>query len=269
MVVYAGQGDPEKTLALLWRVPVDEGARTAPGPKPGLTVDAIVDAAIAVADAGTMDGLSMRAVGERLGRTAMSLYTYVPSKRELVDLMYDQAHAETPAEHDLSGGWRAAAESWAHGLRALYLRHPWLLQVSHARPVLGPHEQGVLEAVLRILDAAGLEPVAVRPAVGSLFSLVRGSAQAAAEARSAAGTTGTPDREWWTLRAGLLHRLVPDFADRFPLSARLSAQAPPSAGPEPRWEREAREAFTGGLAILLDGIESRTRPPGGSGTVIL
>jgi len=80
-----------------------------PGPKPGLSVDAIVDAAIAVADADGTEALSMRTVGQRLGRTAMALYTYVPSKRELLDLMYDRAIAELPGDDDLAAGWRAAA----------------------------------------------------------------------------------------------------------------------------------------------------------------
>lgn len=249
MVVYAGQGDPRKTLALLWRASAAGATRTAPGPKPGLTVDAIVDAAIAVADAGTMDGLSLRAVGERLGRTAMALYTYVPTKRELIDLMYDQAHAEMPTDLDLSRGWRPAAESWAERLQDLYLRHPWLLQVSHARPVLGPYEQGVLESLLRVLDATRLSPSAVRPVVSSLFGLVRGAARSLAEARAAGGTTGTTDQEWWTVRSRLMPEIVPDFGERFPLSARLSGQSTSSD-----WEGEAREAFAGGLGILLDGV---------------
>ncbi len=266
MVVYTGQGDPRKTLALLWRTSAVQEPRTAPGPKPALSVDAIVNAAIAVADADAMDGLSLRAVGERLGRTAMALYTYVPTKRELIDLMYDQAHAEMPTEHDLSGGWRPAAESWADRLQALYLRHPWLLQVSHARPVLGPHEQGVLESVLRVLDGTGLEPSEVRPVVSALFSLVRDAARSVAEARAAAGTTGTTDTEWWTVRSRLMQELVPDFAQRFPLSARLSQQAPPplsSSDPATRWEREAQEAFTTGRSILLDGVAlmARRRSP--------
>jgi AcrR family transcriptional regulator len=194
----------------------DQEARTAPGPKPALTVDAIVNAAIAVADADAMDGLSLRAVGERLGRTAMALYTYVPTKRELIDLMYDQAHAEMPTEHD-------------HG--------------------------------------TGLEPSEVRPVVSALFSLVRGAARSVAEARAAAGTTGTTDTEWWTVRSRLMQELVPDFAQRFPLSTRLSQQTPPppssSSDPTTHWEREAQEAFTTGRSILLDGVAlmARRRSP--------
>ncbi|GIH23762.1 TetR family transcriptional regulator [Acrocarpospora phusangensis] len=248
MVLYAGQGDPQRTLALLWRGIAADSARTSRGPKPALTVDAIVDAAITVADESGLDGLSMRAVGERLGRTAMSLYTYVPTKRELIDLMYDQAHAEISAPARSPGDWRAEVESWAGELQTCYLRHPWLLQVSHARPVLGPHEQAVLESILRALDPAGLPPAGLRAVVSSLFSLVRGSARSIAEARSAATTTGTTDQEWWTTRARLMRELVPDFADRFPLSVRLSCEQVTD------WEQAARDAFCDGLAILLKGV---------------
>ena len=38
----------------------------------------------------------MRKVAERLGTGAMSLYRYVPSKAELLDLMLDTIHGEDP-----------------------------------------------------------------------------------------------------------------------------------------------------------------------------
>ncbi|WP_030451432.1 TetR/AcrR family transcriptional regulator [Herbidospora cretacea] len=243
MVVYAGQGDPERTLALLWRTAGDGPPRR--GPKPALTVDAILEAAIAVADGSGLDGLSMRAVGERLGRTAMALYTYVPTKRELIDLMYDHAHAG--AIGDLPGDWREAVEAWAVALHERYLRHPWLLQISHARPVLGPHEQTVLEKLL-----AALPGVAVRATVSALFSLVRGSARTIAEGRAAASDTGTSDQEWWTARSRLMNDLVPDFTERFPRSANM---------PPAEWDQAAHDAFTGGLKLLLDGLALSTDPP--------
>src|SRR5438045_4162211 len=95
VVLFAGQGDARRSMSLLWRTKEAKGGqpagkRSAPGPKPALSVDAIVDAGIALADAEGLSALSMRAVGARLGRTAMALYTYVPSKSELLDLMYDR-----------------------------------------------------------------------------------------------------------------------------------------------------------------------------------
>jgi AcrR family transcriptional regulator len=252
--VFAGQGDPARSMALLWRTP---GARTGPGPKPGLTVDAIMAAAIAVADTDGLAGLSMRAVAERLGVTAMALYTYVPGKDELVDLMYDGAHAGLPVRYDLGQGWRAAVTSWAADLLRCYVQHPWALQVSFARPVLGPNEQAVVEALARVLRQAGLPAAVARRVVSLLFYVVRGTAQTVAESRLAA-VAGASEHAWWSGRAAALRQVAPDFAQRFPDSAWLAgagtAHRPDDA--TPYLEREAMEAFTVGLAVLLDGIEA-------------
>ncbi|KAA2258108.1 TetR family transcriptional regulator [Solihabitans fulvus] len=257
MVVFAAQGDARRSMALLWRGPGSPGAHTGPGPKPALSVDAIVDAAIAVADADGMAGLSMRAVGDRLGCTAMALYTYVPNKSELLDLMYDRAHAELPSAYELGSGWRAAAAGWSGDLLAFYLCHPWVLQVSQARPVLGPNEYVVLETVVRILHGTGLPAVMLRRVVGTLFSFVRGAAQTVAETRQAPTVTGVSDEEWWLARSAMLTELAPDFTERFPaISAMESAGAfAPADDAMPYLEREARETFAAGLTVLLDGVE--------------
>lgn len=257
MPVFAGQGDPVRSMALLWRTP---GPRTGPGPKPGLNVDAIVAAAIAVADTDGLAGLSMRAVAERLGVTAMALYTYVPGKDELVDLMYDGAHAELPVRYDLGQGWRAAVTSWASDLLGCYLQHPWALQVSFARPVLGPNEQAVVEALARILRQAGLPAAVARRVVSLLFSVVRGTAQTVAESRQAAG--GASEQAWWSSRAGALRQVAPDFARRFPDSVWLASVGTTHRRDDstPYLEREAMAAFTVGLTVLLDGIQTAMAP---------
>src|SRR5216117_1909772 len=86
---YGGRGDPIRSMELLWR---DAAAPArGRGPKPGLTVDRIVAAATELADGDGLAALSMRRVAERLGVGTMSLYTYVPSKADLIDVMYDAA----------------------------------------------------------------------------------------------------------------------------------------------------------------------------------
>ncbi|KZB83788.1 TetR/AcrR family transcriptional regulator C-terminal domain-containing protein [Amycolatopsis regifaucium] len=254
MVVYAAQGDPRKSMALLWRTEQADAER--PGPKPALSVDLIVDAAIAIADAEGMTGLSMRAVGDRLGRTAMALYTYVPSKSELLDLMYDKALAELPTSHD-GADWRADATRWAYDLWDFYLRHPWVLQVSQARPVLGPHEYVVLESLVKILRRTGLPPVVLRRLISALYSCVREPARTAAESRSAEKVTGQTDDEWWYARSALLQEVSPDFAERFPTLTWMESEQAFRMEDETvsYLEQEAREAFEISLAVLLDGIE--------------
>lgn len=256
MVVFAGQGDARRSMNLLWRV---ADRRNGPGPKPGLTLDRIVEAAIEVADADGMAGLSMRAVGARLGRTAMALYTYLPNKAELVDLMYNRALAELPIEYPADEGWRVAVTAWAEDLWAFYLRHPWVLQVSQARPVLGPNEYALLETVLCVLDRTGLAAKELRRVVGVLFAFVRGAVQVVAESRQAPGETGVSDEDWWYARSALLTEVAPDFAERYPAVTRLDRDQAYRLDDEtvPYLEQEAKETFVAGLAVVLDGIEVR------------
>jgi AcrR family transcriptional regulator len=258
VVVFAGQGDARRSMALLWRTAGSAGVRTGPGPKPKLSVDVIVDAAIAVADAEGMAALSMRAVGERLGRTAMALYTHVPNKGELIDLMYDRALAELPTDYELEAGWRASLASWAEDTRAFYLRHPWVLQVSQARPVLGPHEFTVLETLVRILHETGLEPRVLRGIVGALMHFARGAAQTIADSRQAATATGVSGQDWWFSRSPVLEEVAPDFDQRFPMAAWIQSDSTSPSEDEttPYLEREAKQNFEVGLAVLLDGIEA-------------
>ncbi|MFY1623813.1 TetR/AcrR family transcriptional regulator [Micromonospora sp. WMMD723] len=263
MALFAGQGNVGRSMALLWRRSGATPVRTTPGPKPALSVDAVVDAAISLADADGIAAVSMRAVGERLGRSGMALYTYVQSKNELVDLMYDRALAELPAAYP-QDHWRAALICWADDLCGFYLRHPWALQMSTARPVLGPHEYAMLNTVLGILYRTGLSSTTLRRAVGVLFHFVRGAAQTIAEARQAPSATGVSDDEWWASRSMMLEELAPDFAQRFPMVMRLEGARDAPAdepgmrhgGGVPHQEQEARETFQVGLTVLLDGIDA-------------
>jgi AcrR family transcriptional regulator len=236
------QGDPARTIALLWgRV---AGPRR--GPRQAVSVEEIVAAAVRIADADGLDGVTMRAVGNELGRTAMSLYTYVVSRDVLIDLMYDSVHAEVGAVRG-GGDWQKAVVRWSFKLRNLYLAHPWLLE---ARSALGPHEHQVLESLLRILASAAL-PIQDRPAATSaLFSVVQGAARQAVEARAAVTAA---DAEWWAARGKALAEVVPDFAERFPESAAIAAQQR-KQGAQP-WVKAADQAFTRAVDLLIAGID--------------
>jgi len=85
--------DSARRLALLW------GSQSNPG-RSGLTLKAIISAAINIADAQGIEALSMRSVAERLDVGTMSLYTHVPGKGELIDLMLDTAYGEVYAHVD-------------------------------------------------------------------------------------------------------------------------------------------------------------------------
>ncbi len=268
MTLFAGQGDSRKVMTLLWGPPGAHGRRSGPGPRPGLTLEMILDTAIEIADEAGMTALSMRAVGERLGRTAMALYTYIPSKNEMVDLMYDRALAELAAGGEHGPGWRAAVMSWADDLWAFYMRHPWALQVSPTRPVQGPNEYALIESLVRILYRADLAPTPLRGAVGALFQHVRGAAQSVAEARQAATVTGVSDEEWWSTRSALMAEVAPDFAERFPMLTRLGRETPETERTSPYEREPARRNLDLGLTFLLDGIAARIDEPARSADAV-
>ncbi|MEV0717066.1 TetR/AcrR family transcriptional regulator [Asanoa sp. NPDC050611] len=240
-VEHTGTGDPARSMALLWRAADREG-------RTGLSVDKIVATAVEIADGDGITALSMRRVAERLGVGAMSLYTYVPGKGELVDLMIDQVLGETERPEQ-AGDWRARLEQVARSNLALYRRHPWLLQVGTARPPMGPNLIAKYDYELGALTGTGLSDVEIDTALTSVLAYVSGAAQTAVEAAQAPDRSGMTDDAWWAVQAPLLEKVFDP--QRFPVAARVGAAAGEAYGLV-----DADHAFEFGLQRLLDGIEA-------------
>lgn len=253
---YTGGSDPKRIMELLWGTP----ERPRRGPKPRLSVEKIVEAATAIADTEGLAALSMRRVAERLGVTAMSLYTYVPGKAELLDLMLDRVCAETAKPDDVPGGWRARLELVARENWALYLRHPWLLHVATNRPVLGPNLIARYDYELRAVDGTGLTDIEMDLVVTMAGDYVHGAVRSALAAAALPTDSGQTDDEWWAELSPLLERVYDP--ERYPLATRVGA----AAGEEYQAAGDPARAFEFGLARLLDGIAvliERPRPPRG------
>jgi AcrR family transcriptional regulator len=146
------------------------------GPRPALTLDAVVGAAIDIADADGLGAVSMSRVAERLGFTPMSLYRYVKSKDELLLLMADAAN-EAPPSPPATNDWREAIEQWARLVFATFRRHPWLLQVPVNGPPAGPSQLRWMEAGLQNLAGTGLHEGRKLQIIQLLHGYVRGEAQ--------------------------------------------------------------------------------------------
>jgi AcrR family transcriptional regulator len=101
-----------------------------------LSRSAIVGAAIAIADAEGIDAVSIRRVAADLQARAMSLYTYIDRKEDLLDLMADEVAAETVVP-DLPANWREATLALARRERQATLRHPWLVDLVTRRSMVG------------------------------------------------------------------------------------------------------------------------------------
>lgn len=112
-------------LARLWQ-PADSPDRR---PRLGLSLDRVVEAAIALADEGGLEAVSMARVAERLGFTTMSLYRYVANKDELLLFMHDRAWLPADYTDDVDRPWRPRLADWTTQMRATLLRHLWLEQV--------------------------------------------------------------------------------------------------------------------------------------------
>jgi AcrR family transcriptional regulator len=224
------QLDDAGLLRLLWNPQRPTAPR--PGPKSSLTLDAIVAAGIELADDRGGPALSMRLVADRLGCTPMALYSYVDNKQTLMRLMYDKAHGEFPDRSD--GTVHEQVQDWAAALADLYARHYWLSDVSWSRPVLGPNEQAVLEALLRRLQPLDLTSAQYGTIASALFALCRNTGRMIADARHARQVSGLTDEEWWAGQSAALAAVVPGFADRFPLSANTG---PPDTGEDMSSER--------------------------------
>src|SRR5882757_5683358 len=98
---YTGAGDVTRSMELLWGTQ----ERPSRGPKPSLTLDRIVEAAIELADAEGVTALSMRHVATKLKVGTMSLYRYVPSKAELLDVMVERVVGEDLDQPVPADGW--------------------------------------------------------------------------------------------------------------------------------------------------------------------
>ncbi|QMU74033.1 TetR/AcrR family transcriptional regulator [Streptacidiphilus sp. P02-A3a] len=113
--------------------------RTGRGPEPAHSRAEIAAAAIALADADGLEGVSMRKIAAALGAGTMSLYNYVPKKEHLFDLMLDAAAGELTLPEQPSGEPRADLTLLAHEQLAAMRRHPWLPQLVVSRPSMGPN----------------------------------------------------------------------------------------------------------------------------------
>ena len=244
---FTGTGDPARSMAMLWRAAPTGGLRR--GPKSSLDVDRIVAAAVRLADAEGLSAVSMRRVAADIGVAAMTLYTHVPGKGELVDLMLDEVLGELYPDEQVvtSGAWRTRLKTLAQANWDLFVRHPWALHVATGRPPLGPGLMRKYELELRAVDGLGLPEVQMDLLVTLVNGFVRGTVGGVHEKVDAERVTGISEDQWWAATEPYVVRVFD--AERYPTAARVG----PVAGAELGAYGPGR-SFEFGLARLLDGI---------------
>jgi AcrR family transcriptional regulator len=228
------------------------GVRQRPqkGPRPALSLERVVEAAVRVAASDGLAAVSMSRVAADLGVSTMSLYRYVAAKDELLALMADLSFEEPPAPLGPEESWREGLTRWAWTELGVYRRNPWVLRIPISGPPVTPNAILWLERGLGCLRDTGLEEHEKMSAILLLTGYVRTEATltadiAAALARSAPGA----DLPETMVNYGRLMAKLTD-PERFPaLHAVIAAGVFDQAD-------EMDSEFVFGLERVLDGIEA-------------
>jgi AcrR family transcriptional regulator len=241
-------------LDLLW----GRRERGRRGPRPELSADAIVDAAVRVADAKGLEAISMARVAAELGFTTMSLYRHVASKDELLQLMFNASALGAESLVIEGDNWRSRLRAWATIQRDMLDLHPWITQMPMSAPPLAPNSLHFVERGLQAMDGTGLAGSERLRIIGLLSSYTlsearmandaaRAAAQAAEAAQSAEASGDAPAPP--LTYEELLRELVDERT--FPHLYRI-AWSPSPAGPP----RSEREEFLAGIDLILDGVQA-------------
>lgn len=194
----------------------------------------ITAAAVELADREGLEAVSMRRVASVLGTGAASLYRYVATRDDLLDLMTDS----TASEYDLpaaSGDWKADLLAVAHQARQIMRRHPWLPALVMSRPALGPHGIDLLEHVLDVLADHPARPARKIEAFALLSGLTALFVQ-----NELAATDADAER-----RTAYLQQVA--AAGSHPRVAALLAASPPAAGSRDRFDAVLTRTLAGVL----------------------
>ena len=163
-----------------WRE--ERGSR---GPDPALDHKAIAAAAVALADAGGLEVVSMRAVAGRLDTSASALYRYVDGRSDLLDLMADTVVAELRPYQAPGPKWLEPMLRLAAAQRALHERHPWLTTLGYRSSSMGPESLAFFDACLSVLTPIGAPVRAKFEAIDLMTGLAALFAQRAKSEESA------------------------------------------------------------------------------------
>lgn len=225
--------ESDEALRRLWGLSAP-GER---GPKPTLSVRAVVEAAADIADADGLAAVSMARVAEALGCSTMALYRHIANKDELLALLADRVAADAPVLPE-GLGWREGLRRWTQLQIDGILAHPWVLDLRLASTPLGPNRARWLDqgfGVMRDLDVPTSEK-------GLVLSLL--SEHALVEARVQAEL-----HELTTSSYADLGRMLDRLSDVEDLPHLFAAFADESSAVE----------VSSGIELILDGVEARLR----------
>lgn len=242
--------------------------RAGRGPTPTFDRNRIAAAGIALADADGLPAVTMRAVAGALGAGPASLYRYVATRDELLELMIDQVNGEISYAELGSGHWLGDLLALARQSRAIHLAHPWLLDATAARTPLGPHAVTYLEHALAALADLDVSPRTKLEAVAILSAVV----SALTRAEVIQNLAGQTVPQWQLAQAEYLTQVA--MAGHHPhLATALTGKSPEvEDSPESLFDRILTRVLTGllqpddiGAAPVRDRVKAEP-PAAGPGS---
>jgi AcrR family transcriptional regulator len=212
---------------------------------------------VRIADAEGLEAISMARVAAELGFTTMSLYRYVTSKDELLQLMFNAGALGAESLVIEGDGWRQRLRAWAVIQRDMLDRHPWITQMPMPAPPLAPNSLHFVERGLQAFDGTGLADMDKLRIIGLLssytlsegrmaYDAARAAAEATAGAQAAQESGASPEPP--PTYEDLLRELVDERT--YPHLYRL-AWSPPRDHP-----RSEREEYLTGIDLILDGVQA-------------
>jgi AcrR family transcriptional regulator len=137
-----------------WRTPVTTQTDLSTKSRAPLNRERVLRAALALADIGGIESLTMRKIGQELQVEAMSLYNHVANKDDIIDGIVDLVFSEI-ALPSVQLDWKIAMRERAISARDVLLRHPWATSLMQSRTKPGPATLRHHDSVIGSLRAAG------------------------------------------------------------------------------------------------------------------
>ncbi|MGW0083946.1 TetR/AcrR family transcriptional regulator [Streptomyces sp. NPDC003393] len=221
------------------------------GQPSGLDRQRITDATVRLLDAEGLAKFSMRRLAAELNVTAMSVYWYVDTKDDLLELALDAAFGEVRLpDPEADEDWRDQLRALTAEYRAQLVRHPWLSPLAGRYLNIGPNHLEFSRTVQRVIRRAGLPAHRVTSAISAVFQFVYGYGTIEAQFRSRIADSGmTPDAYYeQAMSAVLQHPPVADYIEQ-------SKEIMDARGGDTVAEMLDRD-FTYALDLLIAGIEA-------------
>ncbi|GGR80538.1 TetR family transcriptional regulator [Streptomyces aureoverticillatus] len=218
----------------------------------GLDRDRITEATVRLLDAEGLAKFSMRRLAAELNVTAMSVYWYVDTKDDLLELALDRVAAELrlPDAEAAPDEWREQLRELAAGYRDLLVRHPWVSPLIGEFLNIGPNWLEFSLAIQRAVRNTGLTPHRQNGAIAAVFQFVYGFGTIEGHFLARCAAAGMTQDEYFRDAVGSVNE---ELAGNEAVRSAAELMESRSEGTVPEmWERD----FTIALDLMIAGIEA-------------